>query len=101
MAPEGCDAVFVLVPLAPGLDDDDASREECYNTVMSRLEKRVGVGEGELRKAVVVKRLYAHREFEADCECAHRRQFPICRVLRLTYHFSALTCFTHGSFCHR
>ena len=68
MAPKGCDAVFVLVPLAPGLDDDDASREECYNTVMSRLEKRVGMEQGELRKAVVVKRLYAHREFESDCE---------------------------------
>ena len=53
-----------------GLEDDDASREECYNTVMSRLEKRVGVADGELRKSVVVKRLYAHREFEADCECA-------------------------------
>ena len=70
MAPKGCDAVFVLVPLAPGLDDDDASREECYNTVMSRLEKRVGMEQGELRKAVVVKRLYAHREFESDCESA-------------------------------
>ena len=66
MAPKGCDAVFVLVPLAPGLDDDEASREECYSTVMTRLEKRVGVKEGELRKAVVVKRLYAHQEFEED-----------------------------------
>lgn len=66
MAPKGCDAVFVLVPLAPGLDDDEASREECYNTVMTRLEKRTGVADGELRKAVVVKRMYAHKEFEED-----------------------------------
>merc|ERR1711871_833967 len=66
MAPEGCDALFLLVPLAadPSIDTEER-RESYYNTIMGRLEARCGLKDGELRAAVVVKRSYAHKDFDA------------------------------------
>lgn len=42
MAPEGKEALFLLIPLAPGLEDTAALREEYFEKVMDRLEKLTG-----------------------------------------------------------
>ena len=39
VAPAGDENLFVLVPLAAGLEDSDAMRETCYAAVMDRLER--------------------------------------------------------------
>ena len=84
MAPEGCDALFLLVPLAPGLPDDDEAREACYNKVMARLEARVGLADGALREAVVLKRLYAHRDFDADYNSYKGNAYGLANTLLQT-----------------
>jgi phytoene desaturase len=63
VAPEGCSNVFLLIPLAPGLEDSDAAREKVFQGVMERLEAHVG---RPLRERLRVKRSYAMRDFEAD-----------------------------------
>ena len=63
VAPDGCSNVFLLIPLAPGLEDSDEAREGVFQGVMARLEALVGLP---LRERIRVKRSYAMRDFEAD-----------------------------------
>ncbi|MDN7024777.1 phytoene desaturase [Methanoculleus sp. FWC-SCC1] len=59
-APEGTDTLFVLAPLAPGLEDTPALRDRFYNLLMDRMEEILGE---EIRDAVVVKRIFALSDF--------------------------------------
>lgn len=43
VAPEGCETVVILVPIAPGLDDDDATREAFRNQILADLAENTGV----------------------------------------------------------
>ena len=40
MAPEGKEACFILIPLAPGLEDNQEIRKKYFDIVINRLEKR-------------------------------------------------------------
>ena len=42
MAPKGKEACFLLIPIAPGIEDNPELRTRYYNIVMSRLEKLTG-----------------------------------------------------------
>ncbi|MFC1669959.1 phytoene desaturase family protein [Spirochaetota bacterium] len=63
VAPEGCENLFVLVPVAPGLEDSDERREEMFHKVMSHLENIVGT---DIKNSIVVKKIIAHREFAGN-----------------------------------
>jgi phytoene desaturase len=41
-APEGGENLFFLMPIAPGLDDDDATREKYFDVMMNRFEHITG-----------------------------------------------------------
>jgi phytoene desaturase len=60
-APPGCDALFILVALAPGLPDTPVRREELYNKIMDHLEKTVGE---DIRGSVAVKRIFSINDFK-------------------------------------
>ncbi|MEO9891445.1 phytoene desaturase family protein [Aurantibacter sp.] len=40
MAPEGCEAGFFLVPIAPGLDDNEQLRAQYLDLIMARFQQR-------------------------------------------------------------
>jgi len=63
VAPTGQENVFILIPVAPGLRDDEATREKYYDLVMNRIERLTGQ---EIKKNVTFKRSYAHNDFIAD-----------------------------------
>lgn len=63
VAPVGHENVFILIPVAPGLIDDEATREKYYDLVMKRIESLTGQ---EIRQHIVYKRSYAHNDFIAD-----------------------------------
>jgi phytoene desaturase len=81
VAPEGASNLFLLVPLAPGLPDSDAAREEVFTGVMDRLETHVGLP---LRERLVVKRSYAMRDFEADYGAFKGNAYGLANTLRQT-----------------
>ena len=81
VAPEGCSNVFLLIPLAPGLDDSDAARERVFDTVMARLEAHVG---RPLRERIVIQRSYAMRDFEADYGAFKGNAYGMANTLRQT-----------------
>jgi phytoene desaturase len=53
VAPDGCETVVVLVPVAPGLDDDAARRAAFRDQILDDLECHTGV---DLRGRIVVER---------------------------------------------
>ncbi len=80
-APEGCENVFVLIPLAPDLEDTEELREKYYNMVMNRLEDLTGQ---EIKKSVVYKRSYAHRDFKADYNAFKGNAYGLANTLMQT-----------------
>ena len=81
VAPEGCENLFLLIPVAHSLDDADATREHYYNRLMDRLEKHCGHA---VREAVVYCRSYAHRDFEADYHSYKGNAYGLANTLRQT-----------------
>ena len=81
VAPAGQENLFLLMPVAPGLPDDEATRERYYDLLMDRLEKHCGHA---IRDAVVFKRSYAHRDFVADYHSFKGNAYGLANTLRQT-----------------
>jgi len=60
-APKGSDTLFILIPLAPGLEDTPELRESFYNKIMDDLEAKLGEN---IRDHIVVKRIFALNDFK-------------------------------------
>lgn len=81
VAPEGCENLFILLPVAPGLDDTPAIREHYYNLVMQRLSLLTGERIGE---SVVYRRTYAHSDFVRDYHAFKGNAYGLANTLRQT-----------------
>jgi phytoene desaturase len=60
VAPPGCENLFILVPVAPGLNDSDQVREAFYEKIISHLEGLTGTS---LREAIIYKKICSQRDF--------------------------------------
>jgi len=63
VAPDGCENMVILIPIAPGLPDDDTTRERYYGIVMDRLRKHLGF---DPRSHVILKRSYSINDLRSD-----------------------------------
>lgn len=81
VAPEGCENIFILIPVAPGLDDTDAIREQYFDRVMTRLEHMIGQN---IREHIVFKRSYAHRDFIQDYHAFKGNAYGLANTLMQT-----------------
>ena len=81
VAPAGCENLFILIPVAPDLTDDEATRERYYTIVMDRLESYVGE---DIRNSVVYKRSYAHRDFKNDYNAFRGNAYGLANTLKQT-----------------
>ena len=63
VAPPGQENIFILIPVAPGLTDNESTREKYFNLVISRMESLTGEP---FRENIVYKRSYAHADFITD-----------------------------------
>ena len=59
-APEGQEAVFILVPVAPGLENNKEEHDRLYDEVLQRLEEQTGTS---IRDHVIYRKDFAHKEF--------------------------------------
>ena len=80
-APKGCENVFVLIPLAPDLEDTEELREKYYTIVMDRLED---LTKQSVRDAVVYKRSYAHKDFKSDYNAFKGNAYGLANTLMQT-----------------
>ena len=83
-APEGSENLFVLVPVAPGLRDDDQTRNAYYDSVIEHLEEVTGES---IRDSVAVSRIYTHRDFSADYNAYRGTALGLAHTLRQTAFF--------------
>jgi phytoene desaturase len=81
VAPAGCENLFLLIPVAPDLADDDNTREHYYNLIMQRLEAHVGES---VRDYVIYKRSYAHRDFKKDYNAFRGNAYGLANTLMQT-----------------
>lgn len=81
VAPKGCENLFVLIPVAPGLEDREEMREKYYQMVLQRLEK---LTKQEIRPHVVFKRSYAHADFKADYNAFKGNAYGLANTLMQT-----------------
>ncbi|HMX41565.1 MAG TPA: phytoene desaturase family protein, partial [Saprospiraceae bacterium] len=81
VAPEGCENLFLLIPVAPGLEDRPEIRERYYHLTMERLERLTGQA---IREHVVYKRSYAHADFVADYHAFKGNAYGLANTLSQT-----------------
>ncbi|OOG70497.1 NAD(P)/FAD-dependent oxidoreductase [Algoriphagus sp. A40] len=81
VAPDGMENLFLLIPLAPDLEDSDEMREKYFDIIMSRLEKITGQ---EIRSHVIFKRSYAHNDFKADYHAFKGNAYGLANTLLQT-----------------
>jgi phytoene desaturase len=72
---------FILIPVAPGLKDDEATREKYFNLVVDRFEK---LTDQNIRDHIVYKRTYAHKEFIEDYHAFKGNAYGLANTLKQT-----------------
>lgn len=81
-APEGCENLFFLIPIAAGLDGDtEEVREKYFQILADRLKDRTGV---DIRSHVIFKRSYAYTDFITDYNAFKGNAYGLANTLMQT-----------------
>ncbi|MGZ3754009.1 MAG: phytoene desaturase family protein [Mucilaginibacter sp.] len=83
VAPQGHENIFILVPLAPGLEDNELLREEYFEKIIDRLENYTGV---DIREALDYKKSYCVNDFKADYNSFKGNAYGLANTLLQTAH---------------
>ncbi len=81
VAPQGMENIFLLMPLAPGIEDTEAIREDYFDKIMKRLEERTGQN---IRAHITVKRSYCIKDFEKDYHSYKGNAYGLANTLMQT-----------------
>ena len=81
VAPEGMENLVVLIPIAPGLEDGEATREHYYHLVMERMERLTGQA---IRPHVVHRSSCSVSELERDVNAFKGNAYGLATTLRQT-----------------
>ncbi|MFK8045622.1 MAG: phytoene desaturase family protein [Crocinitomicaceae bacterium] len=81
VAPEGKENIFLLMPLAAGLEDTEELREHYFEVIMDRLEARVKT---DIRSSILYKRSYCIKDFEADYHSYKGNAYGLANTLNQT-----------------
>jgi phytoene desaturase len=84
VAPEGGENLFFLMPIAPGLHDDETIREKYFDLMLDRFKHITGQ---DIRDAIVVKRSYALNDFKADYHSFKGNAYGLANTLAQTAFF--------------
>lgn len=82
VAPKGTENVFLLMPLAIALEDDEATREAYLKEMIARLEKHTGVQN--LYAKICYKRSYCVSDFIADYNAYGGNAYGLANTLNQT-----------------
>lgn len=82
VAPEGHENIFLLMPLATGITDEESTREEYLKEMISRLEKHTGTKD--LMAHIDYKRSYCIRDFIQDYNAYQGNAYGLANTLKQT-----------------
>jgi phytoene desaturase len=81
MAPKGMEAGTFLIPIAPGLNDDEATRAQYFEIILNRLEKLTGQ---EVKKHILFHKSYAVNDFIKDYNSYKGNAYGLANTLLQT-----------------
>ncbi len=82
VAPEGCENLFLLVPVAAGLKGDtEEVREKYFDLIIGRLEKHLSQS---VRDAIILKRSFAQSDFVRDYNSFKGNAYGLANTLKQT-----------------
>jgi phytoene desaturase len=82
MAPDGCENLFFLIPVAAGLKGDtEELREEYFKMIIERFEKHIGQS---VADSIVYKRTYANSDFIKDYNSFKGNAYGLANTLMQT-----------------
>lgn len=82
VAPEGCENLFLLLPLAPGIHDEEPVREKYLMEMLERIEKHTG--ETDLISRIEYKRSYCVSDFISDYNAYQGNAYGLSNTLSQT-----------------
>ncbi len=81
VAPHGHENLFLLMPIAPGLEDTDELREEYFKIMMNRLEGQLGES---ITEFIDYKQSYCIKDFIDDYNSFKGNAYGLANTLRQT-----------------
>lgn len=81
VAPAGNENLFLLMPLAPGLEDTEASREKYLKIMMQRLENQIGE---DITPNIIYKKSYCVNDFISDYNSYKGNAYGLANTLMQT-----------------
>jgi phytoene desaturase len=81
VAPEDSENLFVLIPVASGLEEDTILRQHYYDMVITKIETFCGV---QLKDNIVVSRTYGIKDFVKDYNAYKGNAYGLANTLRQT-----------------
>lgn len=81
VAPEGMENLFLLIPIAPDLKDDEETRNRYFDILIDRLESKTGTS---IREHIVYKHSYCISDFKKDYHAFKGNAYGLANTLRQT-----------------
>ena len=81
MAPNGKEACFFLIPIAPGISDSEKTREKYFNIIIDRLEKLTNQS---LRDQILFKESFCVNDFEKEYNSYKGNAYGLANTLKQT-----------------
>jgi len=80
-APEGMESGFFLIPLAPGIQDNEGLREEYFEKIITRFEK---LTQQKIKNNIIFKRSFCKQDFETDYNAYKGNAYGMANTLLQT-----------------
>jgi phytoene desaturase len=81
VAPTGAENIFLLMPLAPGIEDSDEMRAKYFDVMCERIKKILG---NDIRESIVYKRSFCLTDFVKDYNAFKGNAYGLANTLRQT-----------------
>lgn len=81
VAPAGHENLFLLIPVAPGLEDTEEIREHYFQLIVKRMEEYTGQ---KILEHVIYKRSFAHKDFVSDYHSFKGNAYGLANTLTQT-----------------
>jgi phytoene desaturase len=81
VAPEGCENMFILMPIAPDLEDNEETREKYFEIIRERIEQHTGVN---IAPHIVYKRSFCVSDFKSEYNSFKGNAYGLANTIKQT-----------------
>ena len=82
VAPKGCENLFLLIPVAAGLENDtEELRDRYFEMIITRMEKHLGEG---IKEFIIYKKSFAQADFVHEYNAFKGNAYGLANTLRQT-----------------